>query len=213
MRPTFTIKVTLDNKPLVGASFHIKAQGTEQFFGVTDDRGIVRVLRLSPGLYWINGDFLGTGITSGCFHVGDKPTRKAKASLSYSWADLAFETSKMAGRLVASLPAKGGTPIWNLSHHVDQPIAGAAITVHDAVSGAVYKTVSDQEGHFLIEGLPNGTYVVHIEGGNADDFAYNPGDDIIKVDNRAMGTELLFKVGPSGCGGNYLSLELLHASG
>jgi hypothetical protein len=211
--PTFTIKVKLDDKPLAGATFHIKTKGVEQFSGVTDNAGGLLVSHLPPGFYWIQGDMLSTGITYGCFHVSDKASRKAKARLTYTWADEALRTSKMAGQLVASLPARSGTPIWNLTHRVDQPIAGAAITVHDAVSRAVYKTVSDQDGRFLIEGLPNGTYVVHIEGGSAADFTYDPEDDVIRLDISAKRNELLFKGGPSGCGGNQLSLDLFHSSG
>jgi Carboxypeptidase regulatory-like domain len=151
---------------------------------------------------------LGVGVTSGCFHVSDKPTRKAKGRLTYSWADSALRTSKIAGRLVAMLPGKGGTPIWNLTHQIDQPIVGAAITIHDAVSRAVYKATSDQDGRFVFEGLPNGTYVIHIEGGIAGDFTYDPEDDIVRLDDSAKHDELLFKGGPSGCGGNQLDLDL-----
>jgi hypothetical protein len=108
VRPTFTILVTHDDKPLAGVSFHVIAKGAEQFSGVTDENGTIHVPKLPPGLYWLNGDLLGTGVVYTCFHVGEKPLRRAKSRLIYTWGDEAPATSKISGRLVASQPAKGG---------------------------------------------------------------------------------------------------------
>lgn len=208
MRPTFAIRVTHNDRPLAGVDFHITAKGVEQFSGVTDETGTVHVQNLTPGLYWLKGDILGTGVVETCFHVSTKPPKKAKAKLTYSWGDEAPATSRIAGRLVVSQPAKGGTPIWNLTHRVDVPLAGAGLKLHDPVSHAVYATASDKDGHFSFEALPSGTYVLHIEGGNADEFTYDPADSIIKLANGVNRAELLFKGGPSGCGGNELALQL-----
>jgi hypothetical protein len=208
VRPNFTIMVTHDERPLAGVNFHIVAKGAEQFSGITDDRGIIHVQKLAPGLYWLNGDLLGTGVVYTCFHVTERPSRKAKIKLTYTWGDEASASSKVAGRLVASEPAKGGTPIWNLTHRVDVPISGASLTLRDPISHAVYITTSDQDGHFSFEGLPNGAYVLHIEGGTAGEFTYDPADSVVELTNMAKRGELLFKGGPSGCGGNELALQL-----
>src|SRR5579863_209410 len=208
MRPTFTIMVTHDEKPLAGVNFHVMAKGAERFSGITDDRGIIHVRKLAPGLYWLYGDLLGTGVVYTCFHVSERPSRNAKIKLTYTWGDEAWATSKVAGKLVASEPAKGGTPIWNLTHKVDVPISGASLTLRDPVSHAVYVTTSDQDGCFSFEGLPNGTYVLHIEGGNAGEFTYDPADSVVELTNLAKRGGLLFKGGPSGCGGNELALQL-----
>jgi len=208
VRPNFTIMVTHDERPLAGVNFHIVAKGAEQFSGITDDRGIIHVQKLAPGLYWLNGDLLGTGVVYTCFHVTERPSRKAKIKLTYTWGDEASASSKVAGRLVASEPAKGGTPIWNLTHRIDVPISGASLTLRDPISHAVYITTSDQDGHFSFEGLPNGAYVLHIEGGTAGEFTYDPADSVVELTNMAKRGELLFKGGPSGCGGNELALQL-----
>jgi hypothetical protein len=208
VRPTFTILVTHDDKPLAGVSFHVIAKGAEQFSGVTDENGTIHVPKLPPGLYWLNGDLLGTGVVYTCFHVGEKPLRRAKSRLIYTWGDEAPATSKISGRLVASQPAKGGTPIWNVTHRVDVPITGADVTLRDPVSHAVYVTASVEDGHFSFEGLPNGTYVLHIEGGSAGEFTYDPANSVVELTNTPKGGELLFKGGPSGCGGNELALQL-----
>ncbi len=208
MRPGFTIRVTHTDKPLAGVNFHVVARGAEQFSGVTDESGSIRVPKLPPGMYWLHGDLLGTGVVYTCFHISAKPSRKAKARLAYTWGDDAPATTRIAGRIVVSQPAKGGTPIWNVTHRVDVPLASAGMTLRDPVSQAAYMTTSDKDGHFSFDGLANGTYVLHVEGGSADEFTYDPADSVIELANSAKRAALLFKGGPSGCGGNELALQL-----
>src|ERR1700757_1627885 len=93
MRPTFTIWVTHGDKPLAGVAFDIVSKGAKQFSGTTDENGIVRIQTLTPGLYWLSGDFLGTGVVYTCFHVNGKPSKKAKKQLTYTWSDDAPATS------------------------------------------------------------------------------------------------------------------------
>src|SRR5579863_1290962 len=207
IRPTFTIFVTHDDKPLAGVTFDIVSKGAQRFSGTSDEKGIVRVQTLIPGLYWLTGDLLGTGVVYTCFHVSRKPSRKAKTRLRYTWGDDALATSRIAGRLVDSQPAKDGTPIWNLTHRVDVPVTGAGLTLRDPLTYALYSTTSDRDGHFSFEGLPNGTYVLHVEGGNAGDHTYDPTDSVVELSSSAKRNELLFKGGPGGCGGNGLELD------
>jgi len=210
MRPTFTILVTHDDKPLRGVSFHVVAKGTEQFSGLTDEKGIIHVPKLPPGLYWLNGDLLGTGVVYTCFHVSEKPSRRAKIRLSYKWGDEAPGTSRIAGKLVDSQPGKGGTPIWNLVHRVDIPISGAGLKLQDPTNGAVYNTTSDHDGGFAFEAVPNGTYVLHVEGGAAGDRTYDATDALIKLSSSADRNWLLFKrrePGGGSCGGTELELQ------
>jgi hypothetical protein len=208
MRPAFTIMVTHDERPLAGVDFHIKAKAAERFSGITDEKGIVHIPALPPGLYWLDGDILGTGVVSTCFHVGEKTSKRAKTKLTYSWGDEAPATTRIAGRLIVSQPAKGGTPIWDLTHKVDIALATVDLTLHDPISHAAYMTTSDKDGQFSFEGLPNGTYVLHIQGGKAGEFTYDPTESVIKLAGSAKRSELLFKGGPSGCGGNELALQL-----
>jgi len=210
MRPTFTIVVTHDNKPLAGVGFHIVAKGADQFSGLTDEKGIIHVPKLPPGLYWLNGDLLGTGVVYTCFHVGEKPSRKAKARLSYTWGDEAPGTSRIAGRLVDSQPGKGGTPIWNLVHRTEVPIVGAGLRLQDPITHAIYLASSDQDGRFSIEGVASGTYVLHIEGGEAGDRSYDATDQLVRLDERATRYFLVFKRrdgGGGSCGGTELDLQ------
>ena len=208
-RPSFTISVSHNDKPLAGASLHIVAKGVEQFSGTTDETGTVHVQKLAPGLYWLSGDFLGTGVVYTCFHVSAKSSRRAKTKLAYTWGDDATATKQIAGTLLDSQPSKGGTPIWNLTHRINVPIAAAGLTLHEPITHAIYTTMSDNDGHFSFEGLPNGTYVLHIEGGSAGTQTFNPSDSVIELSSSAKRDELLFKGGPAGCGeGNELALDL-----
>ena len=208
LRPTFTILVTHNDKPLAGVTFDIVSEGAKQFSGTTDETGIVHVEMLKPGLYWLRGDLLGTGVVYTCFHVGGKPSKKARARLTYTWGEDAPTTRRIAGRLLDSQPNKGGTPLWNLTHRVGIPIRGAGLTLRDPLTHALYSTTSDQDGRFSFEALPNGTYVLHVEGGNAGDLTYDPSDSVVELSSTAKRGELLFKGGPSGCGGNGLALDL-----
>jgi hypothetical protein len=210
MRSTFTILVTHGDKPLAGVNFHVMAKGVEQFSGVTDENGIVHVSKLPPGLYWLNGDLLGTGVVYTCFHVGEKPPRTAKTKLTYSWGDDAPGTSRIAGKLVDSQPGKGGTPIWNLVHRADVPIVGAGLKLQDPITHAIYVASSDQDGRFFFEGVPSGTYVLHIEGGAAGDRNYDATDQLVQLDDGATRNFLVFKRSDGGagsCGGTELDLQ------
>jgi hypothetical protein len=210
MHPDFMIKVTYDKKPLSGVSFHITGNGIEQFSGITDDRGTVHVPNLAPGLYWLSGDLLGTDVASACFHVSERLSRKAKNKLTYTWGEDAPQTSRIAGRLMDSQLGKGGTPIWNLIHRTDVPIVDAGLKLQDPITHAVYLATSDQEGRFSFEGLPSGTYVLHVEGGSAGDRTYDATNQLIRLDDRATRNFMVFKrrdADGGSCGGTELDMQ------
>lgn len=210
-RPTFTITVTHRDRPLSGVNFHITAMGAEQFSGVTEENGTVRIEGLAPGDYWLAGDMLGTGVVYTCFHVASRPSRKAKRKLSYTWGDEAPATAKIAGILFDVHPGKGGTPLWNLIHPVDVPIVGADLKLQDPITHAVYLSSTNPEGKFSFDGTPFGTYVLHIESGAAGNRAYDVTDQLITFDASATRNWLVFKRrDPSGgsCGGAELELQL-----
>jgi hypothetical protein len=130
--------------------------------------------------------------------------------LTYKWGDDAPATSRIAGKLVDSQPGKGGTPLWNLIHRVDVPITGAALRLQDPTSRAVYNAMSDRDGGFSFDAVPNGTYVLHIEGGAAGGRAYDPTDSLIRLSSSADRDWLFFKrreAGGGSCGGTELELQ------
>ena len=65
-----------------------------------------------PGDYWLDASFLGVNAAYFCFHVSERPSRKAKRRMRYDWGDLAPATRQLAGKLVDSQPGTGESPIW-----------------------------------------------------------------------------------------------------
>ena len=215
MRSDFAVKIRHADKPLLGAAIEITGpqdtSDAKKFIVMTGKDGIARISNLAPGEYWLNAEYLNIGAAYHCFHVKEKPSRKAKRSLTYDWGDVAPGTRRIAGRLVDSQPGKGGNPLWNLLHPVDVPIAGAKLTLHNAATGDVYHTTSDTNGSFTFDGIPNGTYVFHIEAGKVEsNREYEASDHLIALGSSAKHDSLLFKrreAGGGSCGGTGLELQ------
>jgi hypothetical protein len=215
MRRDFVVKIRHADKPLPGAIVEITGpQGTndaKRFTVTTDKDGVARITNLAPGDYWLNAEHLGIGAAYHCFHVNEKPSRKAKRNLAYDWGDLAPGTRRIAGKLVDSQPGKGGTPIWNLLHRVDVPIADAMLTLLNTTTGAVYHTTSDANGAFAFDGIPNGAYVLHIDAGKVEpDREYEASDHLIALGPTARRDSLLLKrreASGGSCGGTSLELQ------
>ena len=215
MHSDFDVKIRHADKPLPGVAVEITGpQGTsdaKKFTVTTDKKGVARVMNLAPGDYWLNAEYLGIGAAYHCFHVKEKPSTKAKYKLAYDWGDLAPGTRRIAGKLVDSQPGKGGTPIWNLLHRIDVPITSARLKLQNPTSGAVYQTTSDADGAFTFEGIPNGTYVLHIEAGMVETGRdYEASDHLIALGSNARRDSLLLKrqeASGGSCGGTSLELQ------
>lgn len=215
MRGDFAVKIRHANKPLQGASIEITgpqgATGARRFTVTTDENGIAHIANLAPGDYWLDAEYLAIGAAYHCFHVEEKPSRKAKRNLTYDWGDEAPSTRHITGKLVDSQPSKGGTPIWNLTHPVDVPISDAKLALQNATSRAAYHTTSDANGAFAFDGIPNGTYVLHIDAGSVTrDRDYEASDHLIKLGSTARVDSLVLKrreASGGSCGGASLELQ------
>jgi hypothetical protein len=217
-RTDFAVKIRHANKPLPGATVEIAGpqgtSGARKFTVTTDKDGIARITNLAPGDYWLDAEYLDIGAAYRCFHVKERPSRKAKRNLAYDWGDMAPGTRHIAGKLVDSQPGKGGTPIWNLTHRVDVPISAAKLALQNATTGAVYQTTSDADGAFAFDGIPNGTYVLHIDAGKVQpDRDYEASDHLIELGSTARRDSLLLKrqeASGGSCGGTSLELQESH---
>lgn len=215
MRSDFAVKIRHADKPLPGSTVEITgSQGTndaKRFTVTTDKEGVARITNLAPGDYWLNAEHLGIGAAYHCFHVNENPSRKAKRSLAYDWGNLAPGTRRIAGKLVDSQPGKGDTPIWNLLHRVDVPIADAKLTLLNPTKGAVYCTTPDANGAFAFDGIPNGTYVLHIDAGKVEpDRQYEASDHLIALGPTGRRDSLLLKrreASGGSCGGTSFELQ------
>jgi hypothetical protein len=99
-------------------------------------------------------------------------------------------------------------------HRVDVPIVAAKLTLQNATTTAVYHTTSDANGAFAFDGIPNGTYVLHIDAGKVEpDRDYEASNHLVSLGSTAKRNSLLLKrqeASGGSCGGT--SLELRESS-
>lgn len=164
---------------------------------LTGPDGLARITALSPGRYWLSVGMLGIGAAYHCFHVDDKPSRRAKRRLEYEWGYGAPLIRGASGRLVDTQPGNSDNPLWNALHPVDVPISSATLRLSNARTGQVLRTTSDERGGFAFGPLPDGTYVLHCEGGTTG-RPYEPTDVVLKISSTARtATVTLKRANPS----------------
>ena len=212
MRQNFVVKVKHAGKGLRGVAVRVSGND-KQFTLFTTAEGEVHISDLPAGDYWLDAQLLGVSAAYQCFHVSDRPTRKAKRKLTYAWGDLAPAVQQIAGRLIDSQSGTGGTPLWNLVHRKDVPIVGASLKLQNPTNGAVYATSSRDDGSFSFDAPQAGTYVLHIEGGRAGDRGYDATDQLVALAPQASRNMLLLRrreAGGGSCGGTYLELATIN---
>jgi Prealbumin-like fold domain len=199
----FVVVAKHEGKPLQGVTIEIKVNGgSTEFRGVTDFKGKMTITSLPPGEYWLNAELLGIGAAYHCFHVNRQSSRKAKRLMKYDWGTFAPSMARVAGRLIDMQPGTGGTPLWNMTHRVTIPIAGADLRLQNAITGGSLTATSDDRGEFGFDTVSNGTYVLHIEGGTTG-RVYDPTDLLIKVSSTAVRTAVTLTrhdPGATNCG-------------
>jgi hypothetical protein len=83
--------------------------------------------------------------------------------------------------------------------------------LHQPFTGTTYTTVSDANGHFAFDPVPNGTYVLHVDAGTASgNRPFDASDLLISITNTEKRTTLLLsrtEPGGGSCGGTSLVLE------
>jgi hypothetical protein len=203
---TFDVAIKHDKKPLSGVVIEIKTNTSDSpvvFSGVTDAMGRAHVTKLPAGEYWLSAEFLGIGATYHCFHVDQRPSRKAKRVLAYAWGDFAPATRTVAGKLIDSQPGTGDSPLWNLVNRIDVPIGGAHLRLQNAITNEVFDTTSDSLGAFDFGAARTGTYVLHVEGGQGR--AYDPTDLLVKVSDAAQYSALILARQETTCGDVWLN--------
>jgi hypothetical protein len=209
MRRDFVVRITFENKPLSGVSVEIT--GTKTLSAISSADGTVNVDGLPAGDYWLNASLLGISAGSECFHVNSHSSRKARRMVRYEWDDYSAPViRRVAGKLIDSQPGQGGNPIWNLTHRVDTPISEAILRLQNPLTGMMYSTTADGSGDFSFDPIPNGTYVLHVEGGTTPAGRNYVTDKVVRLSETARPSTLVLEWRPAGggsCGGASLQLR------
>jgi hypothetical protein len=168
LRASFTIQVNHQGRPIPGVGVKVMSFGdknVERFSGETGVEGTVAVTDLPPGSYWIDVEKMGIGAAHHCFHVRGKSSRKAKRSMKYDWGDSPHATvTEIRGKFVHRRPGQGGTPLWNALHPLESPVAKAPLELKDPLTGTLTSTVTDDQGAFGFDAVPDGIYVLSTAG-------------------------------------------------
>lgn len=214
MRRNFTVKVTHQGKSLAGVSIQIDGHSggnSKSFSALTDARGSARFADVPSGDYWIKAELLGIGAGYECFHIDPFPSRKAKKVRRYTWGDDPSAYRQASGQFVDSQPGKEGNPLQRLLHRVNVPVSGARLELHRPGIESVVSTVTDADGHFAFDRVPNGIYVLHIASGVAPgNRAYDSADLLVEFSDKANRSILLIKyreASAGSCGGTGLELN------
>src|ERR1041385_1705148 len=203
VRPSFMVLVTHSAKPLAGVSVEVSGNDRQVSF-TTGAEGTVAISSLQPGEYQIDVRFLGISAAHECVKVSASPTRKAQRKFSYEWGDKAPATQRIAGTL--SQPGKVITVSKNLIEAEVVPVVGTKVNLQDPINGTVYTTSTDKNGYFALDGVPEGIYVLHLEGGGGDGDAYGYTDELIELSSHAKNKFLEFIRG-GDCGGTHMELK------
>lgn len=209
MRRDFVVRITFEDKPLSGVSVEIT--GTKTFSAISSADGTVNVEGLPAGNYWLNTSLLGISAGSECFHVTSHSSGKARRMVRYEWDDYSAPViRRVAGKLIDSQPGQGGNPIWNLTHRVDAPVSEAVLKLQNPLTGTMYSTTADGNGDFSFDPIPNGTYVLHVEGGTTPAGRNYVTDKVVRLSETARPSSLVLEWRPAGggsCGGASLQLR------
>jgi hypothetical protein len=211
-RSDFLVKVTLEGRPLANVDTWVtRSPGDENklFSGVTGSDGTVRIQNLPPGEYWLVSQRFGISAGGICFHINSRPSRSAKQLATFHWGEEAASTRRVAGKLIDPAPGEGAVFLQNIIARHVEPIPEAKFKLQDPITGANYSAVSGDDGRFSFGDIPNGTYVLHVEGGETPaGHELQPTDLLIRVTDTASRDMLLLeRSGGSTCGGPYLILE------
>jgi hypothetical protein len=171
LRPNFAVKISHDDRPLAHVAVKLIGNDGTRIVELpsqeTDASGTVRISNLPPGNYWLSADLLGISAGTRCFHVAPTSSRKTTKQISFEWGDEATAAREAAGKLVHTQAGHGDNPIWNITHPVQVPIGNARLSLRAPESDAYYTATSDKDGHFTFGEVPDGLYVLRVEGGAA----------------------------------------------
>lgn len=209
--PDLTVVVTHRQKPIAGIEIQVVPEGSSEtiYSGVTDRQGTVLIQGLKPGAYFLTASHRDFEAGEVLLEVADSTVAAAKKRLDFQWADSAYQSRRVAGTLTGFVPGDTGNAIMNLVHPRVTLYAGVAITLKNAFSDDEYRTISDSSGLFILEPVPDGIYVLTIDGGMKSVWGtVGPTRQVLDLTQAASRDSLDFQLQPgSSCGPPHLELK------
>ena len=158
-----TVVVTHRHKPIAGIQIQVVPEGSADpvLTSTTNARGTVLVDGLMAGRYFLTASHEEIDAGKEWIEVVVVPTAKAKKQ----WADWSYQTRRIAGTLTGLVRGNTGQPLMDIVHPNATVFPGVAITLENAFSDDERRTISDSSGAFIIDGVPDGIYILTIAGG------------------------------------------------
>jgi len=162
-----TVVVTHREKPIAGIKVQVVPEGSPDpvLTSTTDANGTVLVDGLMAGRYFLTASHEEFDAGKEWIEVVSVPNAKAKKRLNIQWADWSYQTRRIAGTLRGLVRGNTGHPLMDIVHPDATVFPGVAITLKSAFSDDERHTVSDSSGAFIIDDVPDGTYILTIAGG------------------------------------------------
>jgi hypothetical protein len=194
MRHQFKVKVSFDGKPLAGVQVEVSKYpvGDDEyekvvFTGLTASDGNVRIPELGPGDYDLSASYLALSAGFECFHVLAHPGWRAKGHVNYEWGD---EAAAVTGQIRGKLTNGERDPKLPVLERITQlkavPIAGATLSLRGPSAKEPYITTTGDDGRFAFTGIPDGTYVLHLDAGKSvSGISHQQNDQLIRVSGAA----------------------------
>ena len=166
--PDVKVAVTHDQNPIAGIEVTVvRVDGSGPVFaGVTDELGQVSIRGLAAGEYFLAASHLGFEAGSERIEVVPAAHKTTTNHFDFAW-DSDYQVRRIAGTLAGIAPGRTGNDWMDIVHPVRAVYGGVAITLRNAFGRDEYRTVSNRNGEFLIDHVPDGIFVLTIEGGEA----------------------------------------------
>lgn len=204
----FEVVIRYGKTPLPGVQVTITGDSAPIVL-MTDAKGKVRFRKVPAGNYWIHAEMMGVWVGGECFHIRKYPTTKAKWQFSYDAGYYRYTTSTVEGKLTDLILGNDESPLLKLAHRRPVPIRGSTVSLKSTFSSVSLITRTDESGAFNFASVPDGVYVLRVEGGMSE-REYGSTAIAIEVINSAVPTRLVFEQRDSSggsCGGTEFRLE------
>lgn len=194
VRSTFTVQLNHHNQPLPGASIRITGEKIkEEIVMLSDEHGKALIKGLQPGTYWITTEYMGIGAGQRCFHVAPG-LRRGKRKLLFSWGEMPYGVTHLAGTIYTTIPGPDKNPLWALAHSRPAPLPDAAFVLTSVETGAAMQTTSNANGKFGVPTAGPGEYVLNVRS-----ESYS-GVFLLEVSPRSSTDSLVLRKQMTGCG-------------